>query len=209
MCGVTVRGVVWSWGNVLSISVLLFDNVVLFHQVALENSSLLVKSLGKCLCQILQFVIEGFVQFVDTMIKCSFGIDFCLGKSFSQSLAGLIEKSSLVFTEVGKCVLLSLKSLTEVVSGLSNCFGDSSSFGFKEFNQVELVVRVVDVLDLLEFSLLCGIKCTLFLNKCVFEGGSLGSDGLDESIIVVIESVVECSCISNETVMEGSSLGVE
>lgn len=205
---VTVRRVVSSWGNVLCVCVLFFV-VLLFGKVDAEDVSLVIEGAGELLGSFHEGVVEGFVVVLDLGVKGGLSIDFSLSEPVSQLLADCIEFGPLDFTEGLELVDFLVKGISESLSGLADGLRDSSSLSFEELDEVELVVGVVHEVDLLQFPGLCGIESSLLLSEGVFESGSLGTDRLNEGVVVVVKSILECGCISGETVLESGSLAIE
>ena len=201
----TVWRVVSSWGNVLGVCVLLLV-VLLFGKVGSEYVSLLIESTGELSGSFLKGLIEGFVVVLNDVVKCMFSINFSLSESVSQLLADCIEFGPLDFTEGLERSDFLVKGVSESLSGLAEGFGDGCSLSFEKLDEVELVVGVVHEVDLLEFPGLCGIEGGLFLGEGAFEGGSLGADRLNEGVVVVVKSVLECGRISLQAAVESSSL---
>ena len=191
----TVWRVVGSWGNVLGVCVLLLV-VLLFGKVGSEYVSLLIESTGELSGSFLKGLIEGFVVVLNDVVKCMLSINFSLSESVSQLLADCIEFGPLDLTEGLELSDFLVKGVSESLSGLAEGFGDGCGLGFEKLDEVELVVGVVHEVDLLEFPGLCGIEGSLFLGEGAFESGSLGADRLNEGVVVVVKSVLECGRIS-------------
>ena len=202
---VTVWRVFRSWGNMLSVDVLFFV-MRLLGKVNLEDLSLDIKTISERSSSFLEGFIEGFVVVFNLIIKRCLGVDFTLSEIFSQILADYIKFGSLNFTEGLEFLMLDEKSISESFSGLANGFSDGGGLSFKEFDEVELVVGVVDEVDLLELPGLGGIESSLFLSERVFEGGFLGIHRFNEGVVIVDKSIVECSRISVQNDEESSSL---
>ena len=178
-------------------------------KVSLEELSLLIKSASKLSSSLCEGSVESFVINFDSSVKLSLSIDFGLSKVVSKFLAECIEVISLSLAECFELLILDIKGLGECTSGLTDGFGDSSRFGLKELDEVELVVGVVDEVDLLEFSGLCSIESSLLLSKGIFESSALVVDGLNKGVVVVLKSISESGSISLERIVEGSSLSIE
>jgi hypothetical protein len=154
-------------------------------------------------------LIEALVVGLDLLVEGAFSGNLCVSEAGAHALAGLVEGSPLSLTEGLECLLLCSEGVGESLSGLSESLSDGGGLGFEGLDQVELVVRVVDELDLLEFPGLGGIESSLLLGEGVFESGSLGIHRLNEGVVVVVEGIAEGSGVAGETVVEGSSLAVE
>ena len=206
--GVTVWRVVLSWGFMLSVGVLFFVESFLLVENLLELSSLVCEAILEEGGEFIKFEVEALSVLGELGVKVGFGVNFSLSELVSQSLAGFIESGSLGLSEGGECFALLVENLGESLSCLANSFSDGSGLGFEELDEVELVVGVVHELDLLELSCLGSIESSLLLSERVFESGSLGVNRLSECVHVMVECIVEGSCISYETCMESSSLAI-
>ena len=168
--------VVLSWGNMLSVGVLLFGKHHSACKVSLEGLSLLVQSGGKLASGLGEGSVEGIVVDFDLVVELGLGVDFGLGESVSKIRSESIEVVPLHLAESFELLILDIESFSEGTSSLADGLSDGGRLGFKELDEVELVVRVVHEVDLLELSGLSGVESGLLLSKSILKCSALDVD---------------------------------
>ena len=135
--GVRVWRVVGSWGDVLSVGVLLLSKDHSACEVCLEGLSLLVESSGELASGLGEGSVEGFVVDLDFVIELGLSIDFSLGESVSEVRSESVEVISLHLAESFELLILDIEGFSEGASGLADGLGDGCRLGFKELDEVE------------------------------------------------------------------------